>query len=246
MYEGALNFREVAGLPTSDGSRVLRGGLLFRSGTPQLMSSEAARTLIDDTGIGLVIDLRQVREATREGYGALGNLPHRRLSAPFLVESTEQGDSEIPTFDTVDPLVPHYVAYLGGSRESIVSIFRALANADEGPVLIHCTAGKDRTGAALMMLLDAIGIDRAAITEDYVAGRAEIAAVFETLINLPSYGERIAAMPAEARNTDPDTAVRYLIELDRQFGGITAWLANAGFGEDELIALRNKMTVPAE
>jgi len=244
VYEGALNFREVGGLPTADGTRRLRRGLLFRSGTPQLMSDESARKMVEQLGIRLVVDLRQAHEAEQEGQGGLGTVPHRRLSAPLLVAAAREAGSLVPRFAETDPLVPHYLAYLGSSEESVLTIFRALADADAGPALIHCTAGKDRTGAAMIMLLDAIGIDRAAIVEDYAAGADEIAAVFETLIALPSYGERLAALPAEARNTEPETAERYLLALDESVGGIRGWLREHGFGDDELAALRNTLTEP--
>ena len=242
-YEGALNFREVGGLPTVDGRR-LRRGLLYRSGTPQLIPETAARKMVGDLGIGLVIDLRQIQEAEREGQGGLGAVPHQRLSAPFLVMSAQQAGTPVPKFSQIDPLVPHYLAYLESSQESVLAIFRALADRRAGPALLHCTAGKDRTGSAMMMLLDAIGVKRSCIVADYVAGSDEIAAVFERLISLPSYGERIAAIPAEAKNTEPETAERYLAALDEQFGGIRHWLRDAGLDDDELVTLRDRLTEP--
>lgn len=246
MYEGALNFREVGGLPTADGTRRLRRGLLFRSGTPQLMPDESARRMVEQLGIRLVVDLRQAQEAEQEGQGGLGTVPHRRVSAPLLVAAARQAGSVVPLFQETDPLVPHYVAYLDSSQESVLAIFRALADGEAGPALIHCTAGKDRTGALLILLLDAIGIERAAIVGDYVAGADEIAAVFETLIALPTYGERLAALPAEAKNTERATAERYLAALDDEFGGIRAWLRDAGLRDDELATLRDRLTEPAQ
>jgi hypothetical protein len=139
----------------------------------------------------------------------------------------------------------HAVPSLGGSRAERSNVpFRALADRRAGPALLHCTAGKDRTGSAMMMLLDAIGVKRSCIVADYVAGSDEIAAVFERLISLPSYGERIAAIPAEAKNTEPETAERYLAALDEQFGGIRHWLRDAGLDDDELVTLRDRLTEP--
>jgi hypothetical protein len=245
VYGGALNFREVGGLPIAGGTRRLRRGLLFRSGTPQLMSEEAARRMVEDTGIRLVIDLRQEQEAAREGQGGLAAVPHRLLSAPFLVASAQQAGTPVPVFRETDPLVPHYLGYLPSSEKSILAMLRALSDPGAGPTLIHCTAGKDRTGAAVILLLDAIGTDRASIVADYAAGKDEIAAVFDTLIALPSYGERLSALSAEARNTEPETAERYLAALDAQFGGARGWLRSVGFGDDELAALHERLTEEA-
>ena len=245
FYDGAMNFREVGGLPTADGTRRLRRGLLFRSGTPQLMSEEAARRMVEDTGIRLVIDLRQEQEAAREGQGGLAAVPHRLLSAPFLVASAQQAGTPVPVFQETDPLVPHYLGYLPSSEKAILSVLRTLSDPHAGAALIHCTAGKDRTGAAFILLLDALGIDRASIVADYAAGKHEIAAVFDTLIALPSYGERLSALSAEARTTEPETAERYLAALDAEYGGARGWLRSAGFGDDELVALRERLTKPA-
>ncbi|TQC48805.1 tyrosine-protein phosphatase [Rhodococcus sp. WS4] len=242
MYEGSLNFREVGGLLTTDGRRRLRRGLLFRSGTPQLMTEQQARLMIDQTDVRFVIDLRQEQEAIDEGQGGLAAVPHERISAPLLVDEAVQGGSAVPIMSDVDPLVPHYLGYLPSSVDSILRIFRALADPGTGPTLLHCTAGKDRTGAALMLVLDAIGIDRQAIIDDYVAGKDEIASIFDILISLPSYGDRLAALPAEARNTYPDTAKRYLLALDEKYGGIRNWLHDHGFGAPELAAMRETLT----
>jgi len=244
VYEGALNFRVVGGLPTTDGRR-LRRGMLYRSGTPQLLSEESARAMVDELGIRLVADLRGEGEAESEGQGGLAAVPHRRISVPFLVAAAREEGSLVPRFAAEDPLVPHYLGYLGSSVNSVLGLFRALAEPDGVPALIHCTAGKDRTGAAIILLLDAIGVERAAIVDDYAAGAQEIPAVFDTLIALPSYGVRLAALPAEARTTEPATAERYLEALDEQFGGVRAWLRAAGLGEDELKALRARLTEPA-
>jgi protein tyrosine/serine phosphatase len=240
-YEGALNFREIGGLPTTNGRR-LRRGVLYRSGTPQLLSEEGARAMVDELGIRLVADLRAAQEAQSEGQGGLAAIPHRRISVPFQVAAARQEGSLVPRFATGDSLVSHYLGYLGSSVGSVLRLFRALAEPDGLPALLHCTAGKDRTGAAVILLLDALGVEREAIVEDYAAGADEIAAVFETLIALPSYGARLAALPAEARNTEPETAQRYLEALDEQFGGVHAWLRAAGLRDDELEALNDRLT----
>lgn len=150
----------------------------------------------------------------------------------------------MPRFAAEDPLVPHYLAYLDSSAASVVSLFRALAEPGGAPLLVHCTAGKDRTGAAVMLLLDALGVERSAIVADYAAGADEIAAVFDTLIALPSYGARLAALPAEVRATTPETAERYLQQLDDRFGGVNAWLREAGLRDEELDAVRLQLTEP--
>jgi rhodanese-related sulfurtransferase len=243
MYDGALNFREVGGLPTTDGRR-LRRGMLYRGGTPQLLTEGVAREMVDDLGIKLVADLRAPDEAASEGQGGLAAIDHRRLSAPFLVASARQEGTPVPRFGGDDPLVTHYVGYLGSSADSIVRLFRAMAEPDGVPVLVHCTAGKDRTGVAVALILEALGVDRAATVADYAAGSDEIASVFDRLIALPTYGARLAALPAEAKNTEPRTLARFLAVVDEKFGGVRAWLTGHGLSEQDIDALRSRLTEP--
>jgi hypothetical protein len=244
MYEGALNLREVGGLPTTDGRR-LRRGLLYRSGTPQLLTEGVAKALVEDLGIKLVADLRAPDEAAAEGQGGLAATAHRRLSVPFMVASARQEGTPVPRFGGADPLVTHYVGYLGSSTDSILRLFRSLAEPDGLPVLLHCTAGKDRTGVAVALLLEAIGVRRAETVADYAAGAPEIASVFDRLIALPSYGARLAALPAEAKNTEPETLARFLDAVDQRFGGVRAWLTEQGLAEREIDGLRRRLTEPA-
>ncbi|MEP7739588.1 tyrosine-protein phosphatase [Nocardioides sp. 31GB23] len=145
-------------MPTTDGRRV-RDGVPYRSGTPQLLTEDDGRALADELGLRLVADLRSPAEGTSEGEGGLAVSDHRRLSVPLVVASTVQEGSPVPRFADQDPLAPHYLAYLDHSQDEIVALVRALAEPQGVRALVYCTVGKDRTGAAMMMVLDAIGVE---------------------------------------------------------------------------------------
>ncbi|MEP7739587.1 hypothetical protein ABKW28_18230 [Nocardioides sp. 31GB23] len=73
----------------------------------------------------------------------------------------------------------------------------------------------------------------------------ELNGVFDLLIALPTYGERLSAMPVEAKRAEPEAALRYLDELDRRHGGAKAWLFAAGLSSaDELDALSDQLAKP--
>lgn len=242
-YPGLYGFREVAGLPTTDGRRV-RPGVLYRSGTPQFLSTDTAWRLYTATRIRTVVDLRLPHEVDREGSGPLAELPVRHLRVPFQARNLVAPDSAVAPMDPEDPLVTSYLGYLDSEPTPIAVIVTELARPNALPALIHCTVGKDRTGAAVALLLDAIGVCRDAIAADYAAGAAEIAPAMERLRSMASYGDAIDIYPPEAWQAPPEVAVRFLTAVDTRFGGVRALLARHGVDDATLAELTNRLTEP--
>lgn len=241
--EGCLNFRQVADLQTRDGRRVRRG-VLYRSDTPQFVPEPHAHALVEDLGVRTVLDLRLPYEARVEGRGALASVPHRYVALPFFVDGAAQAGTAVPSMGAEDPVVRHYLGYLATSPEAVAGVIRALAEPDGVPALVHCTAGKDRTGVAVAVVLEALGVRREEVVAEYAAGADRMAAVFERLVELPSYGERVLALPAEAKLTEPATMARFLAAVDEQLGGVGSWLAGQGVDDEVLAALRENLTEP--
>jgi protein-tyrosine phosphatase len=114
----------------------------------------------------------------------------------------------------------------------------------EAAVLVHCTAGKDRTGVAVALLLDAIGADRDAIIADYTSSEqnlsGEWAAGMFALLEMmgaprtPQLDALIAATPSEAITEALDW-------VDREHGGSAAYLRSGGLTDRELAALRARL-----
>lgn len=113
-YTGLLGFRDVGGLCTNDGGGQVRRGLLYRSGTPQFLASDAARALIADTGIRATIDLRLPHEVAVEGRGPpLDELGVLHLPHPFSINDTVSppASAVAPPMPGDDPpLVTRYLA----------------------------------------------------------------------------------------------------------------------------------------
>ena len=218
--EGVHNFRHFDGYEGLDGARVRTG--LYRSGH-FARSSETDRELVRSLGIAVVADLRRPRE--REIEPSAWPLDH----ALRVISSDADNDGEPPhlKFLRTGDLSPEAVrAYMQSAYRRIPmetgnqSVFRegfkALASgeADAG-FLVHCAAGKDRTGIFCALVLDDLGVNQDVIVEDYLL--TNTAVDFEALI--PRVRDRIEA---DYGRTMPD-------DLMRSFLGVEADLLHTAF-----------------
>ena len=116
-----------------------------------------------------------------------------------------------------------------------------LLEADNLPVLTHCTVGKDRTGVAHAIVLDALGVLRGDIAADYAARPKDVAAMMNRLREMASYGSAVAVYPPEAYRSAPATVFRFLAWVDIVFGGSRRYLGSAGVSEAQLDQLASRM-----
>ncbi|HUO88978.1 MAG TPA: tyrosine-protein phosphatase [Rhizomicrobium sp.] len=182
-FEAIHNFRDCGGLPVRGGGAMRRGRLYRSAHFPQATDADLAA--MQRLGISVIVDLRRPPE--REAF------PCRRWPG-FDARLIEHGGAT----DMVLP--PHLAAFerAGTSRDeaaaALTQIYRempfdpmfvallrdyfaALADAD-GAVLVHCAAGKDRTGVAVALTHHVLGVDEAAMLADYLATNASVEARF--------------------------------------------------------------------
>jgi protein-tyrosine phosphatase len=178
--EGALNFRDLGGYPTTD-CRVVAWGRLFRSdGLHQLTSTDL--DVLHGLGIKVVCDLRNTNEVTVDVSRFPADERVKRLhlpiggdaaAAPSIIDLIRAG--EIAAFG-VERVIEVYSLMLEHGAASFGTIVRQAADPDQLPLLFHCTAGKDRTGVTAMLLLSVLGVgdddilDDYALTTDYRSG----------------------------------------------------------------------------
>ena len=138
------------------------------------------------------------------------------------------------------PVVRAYMSYLRRRPDSIVGSVRTIARAD-GAVLVHCAAGKDRTGVVVALALDAAGVDRATIVGDYLATADRIEAILERLVSSPTYRAELEGHDPRQHAPQPGTMERVLELVDEQFGGAEAWLSAHGLDRLDLERLRRRL-----
>ena len=263
--DGTTNTRDLGGLPTTDGGRTVPGRVL-RSDNLQTLSDDDVRRLIGEVGLREVVDLRTTAEILMEGRGPLRDVPgvtHRHFTLlperghhtdVFAVEEEEPG-VELPE-DWVDSLMPRqtadsdqqeppavrsYLGYLTDRPDAVVGALRALAAPVDGAVVVHCAAGKDRTGVVIALALAVAGVGHDDIVADYAMTADVIDALVAKLAASPTYAEDMARRDVASHTPRAETMDRLLALLDERYGGAVGWLDAHGFGAEERAGLRSRL-----
>ena len=188
-----------------------------------------------------MIDLRTAREIDRDGPTAVAARGVETVPLSFIPEE----GTELPeTGDDTDPLLRAYLGYLVDRTENVVHAVRLLGRSDAGPTLVHCAAGKDRTGVLLALVLDAVGVEREAVIADYALSAQHVEAMF--LLWTTALGRE---MPADLTPHLPRAEViaAVLSRLDDEHGrdgsdGALGWLRANGLDDASVERLRARLT----
>ena len=238
--DGAVNARAVV------------PGVLLRSDNLQALSERDVRVLLEEQGLEVVLDLRTDVEVALEGPGPMTAEPTVRIEHRSLYPDTGADDGLDP--GTVipwappdrhespreSPVVRTYMSYMARRPDSIVAAISAIAAAERA-VLVHCAAGKDRTGVVVALALDAAGVDRDTIIDDYLATRERIDAIVARLLSSSTYRTELDGYDPHKLAPAAETIERMLELVDERFGSSVAWLSARGLRNPELEQLRRRL-----
>ncbi|AWB86822.1 tyrosine-protein phosphatase [Mycetocola zhujimingii] len=231
---GTYNFRDVGGYPTLDG-RVRYGRLLRSDGLYRL--GDDGKQDVRDLGVGVVIDLRDDFEV-RVMPDDLDGLDVRRVHLPLFEGSgASQGEAAVS-------LATLYRRILTQHSGVVARALRELLAMEEHPVLIHCTAGKDRTGVVVALALLAVGVDRRLVVEDYARSEENLSG--EWLENMISIivehgGTETPELRVLMGGSPGEVLDEVLDELEAEHGSVRQYLLGAGFTLNELGRLRSAL-----
>ncbi len=246
---GVDNFRDFGGAESAFGGRV-RGGRLFRSA--HLGGAEVADiAMLQRLGIGVIVDLRRGAER-RQHPSRWTAFPGRlifsdegdRAEGPH-VEFLRQGDlsdegveAYLAGYYRTAPFEPRHMALFGQA-------FAAL-DTDDGALLVHCTAGKDRTGLLVALIQRALGVARADVMDDFLqtnavmmteARRVRVSASLSPIIGRPPSEAILRGfMGVTAAHLDASFAA-----IDAERSGLEPYLAILGVDTARLARLRAKL-----
>ncbi|MEY2401621.1 MAG: protein-tyrosine phosphatase [Ilumatobacteraceae bacterium] len=237
--EGTPNFRDLGGLATVDG-RFTRHGVLFRSSALEELSSRDVRLLIDDIGLRTVIDLRSVDD--REIAQSLLDTPVRYINLPISRGGpTTSLERPMGTDGRVDmPRI--YRMYIEKSAPAIGEIIAELTSGAT-PALFHCAAGKDRTGVVAAILLSAVGVTRDAVIADFMETEPVLADIIAYLQRRPAYADVVLRFPPGTMDVDPKFMSDFLDDVERTYGGMSAWLTEHAGVSTESVARLEELLV---
>ena len=235
-WEGALNARDAGGLATGDGKAVRRGALV-RSDIPTRLTLVGRQSLAAH-GIKTIVDVRTTDEVAsdRESY------PFRDGTITYLnVPFTTGLDDRYQTAASREELNRLDVDV---HREGIAAIVRAVADAGPGGVLVHCHAGKDRTGISVALTLAAVGVADEEIADDYALSETNLAALTSEWLDENARDDddrqRLLRLAMPSREAMLDT-LAYVLE---RYGSAQSYLRSAGVTDEQLARLRQRLLEP--
>jgi protein-tyrosine phosphatase len=255
--DGLANLRDVGGIPTHDGGKIIPGRLLRSDNLQALTTADVDQLL----GLGLtdVIDLRSDYEAAQEGPTALATTGVR-IHQFSLFREWEIGVGESkpdirpevlpeealpwidlePSVELDNEVASVYFSYLVDRPDSVLAALRAIARAP-GAALVHCAAGKDRTGTIVALALTVADADRQAIIDDYVASSERVQQVVGRLMSSPTYAENLEGRPISSHLSRAETMTSFLRYIDETFGGVLPMLIKMGWTDEDTDQLRAKL-----
>jgi protein-tyrosine phosphatase len=237
-WEGLLNARDLGGYPAADG-RETRWGAVVRSDSLTELTP-AGRDALIGYGVRSIVDLRLPDEVAEHPNPFAEPAGHDVAYAN--VSFLDPAAAPPETFTT---LADDYRRMLDQFKKEIAAVITAVARAPEGGVLVHCAAGKDRTGLIVALLLGLVGVPAGTIAADYALSGEYLRERNQQWL---AHGPGIRAEREERLRAFEPTAKVMLAVLDHlreRYGGVEAYLLEAGVTAADLGRVRARLVPPA-
>jgi protein tyrosine/serine phosphatase len=193
------NARDLGGISTVDGGRIRERALIRPDNHGRLAAEGLAA--IRSYGVSRIVDLRWEWEASKYPSPLAGDESYRLVPACF----DPTGDEEIPP--------DSYRLMVDASRDRLAAAFIAIAEAPPGGVVVHCHAGRDRTGVVVALALHVAGASVEAIAADY----------------------------SLSDDSAPEIMLNTFAHLDARYGGVADYLVGSGVAPAHLAAVRARL-----
>lgn len=241
-WDGCVNVRDLGGIPTEDGG-VTRAGAVIRSDNIRGLSDEGWRSL-DEHGVVRIVDLRWPEERAEDPPRDVDvETVHISVLGPSLEAGLDYLRELDAHVDGVDDIADHYawsyVDFLERNRPRFGEALAAVADAD-GPVVIHCMGGKDRTGLVAALLLRLAGVSAGEIGRDYSLSGPNLAGSLDAWLD--SAPDDMERRRRQKLSTTPAIAMARVIEdIEGRYGSVAEYLEAAGLGAEQIERLRARL-----
>lgn len=241
---GGVNFRDAGGYATAAGHRVRRGKI-FRSGNLAYLTA-ADLAQLETLGVRWVCDLRTEQEIALAPDRVPNGATYQNLPAYQKASAGEWLTTLFFRRAELDEVMAEGYVRLATQRAGIFGqALTQLADPQSAPVIFHCTAGKDRTGIVVALLLHILGVPEETILADYTMSNAH----FDRILEVTQHDiKRMASVGITENETRPIMSVQafYLRGLFNylrgQYGSIENYLLGpAGVTDETLACLRENL-----
>lgn len=234
-WQQCYNARDLGGLPTCDGKET-RWKAVIRSDILNRLTDEGWRAL-HDYGVKTVIDLRSPQEVAKEpvviikGHGSHLDYLHLPIEKyyPHVGALIKQAKSRGEVYCII---LDHY-------PDAVVAIMRAMVHAQPGGIVIHCHAGKDRTGIVAALLLSLVSVPAALISADYAESQERLWPLYEK-------SQAEATEKEEGNFWTKPTATEEMMDMmlehvETRYGGTEKYLLASGLLPEEIDQLKSRL-----
>ncbi len=238
-WEACYNARDVGGYPTREGGQT-RDHALVRADNLYHLTA-AGRAALVDYGVRTIIDLRFPEELEQRPNPFADPAVHNHTltyhSLPLLGPASAESEA---AYKAANSNCERYCVALDYGMPAFARVMNAIAEAPEGTVLVHCHAGRDRTGMVTALLLKLAGVPDETIAEDYALSDTYIKPMNDRFLeNMQDPRERAKFL--HELEIAPATMLGFLAHLKEKHGGAEAYLRAAGVSRERIEKIKRKL-----
>ena len=230
---GSNNIRDAGGYVTPGG--MVQWRRLLRGESLHMLTPAALAEIVEHHGLRAVIDLRTDLERTRHPSPFESSDVVMYLHRPIFRKFRDSlPGSQLESYE-----------FMLTERDNMRDIFSAIANTVDKPILIHCTAGKDRTGVVVALLHDLCGVSEADAVQDYLLTAELLSDEFNDGLRARAASDGVDLHKYEEfLKCVPETLQHVLKQLRDVQGGTEQYLLSVGVTNAEIAAIRQALVKP--